>query len=93
MITCRYLYLYNDVQLMYLLNLYVIVRLTAPCLGDSIQRARNFGNVCDSTIMLMMMMMMIRKEKKSCLEKKRLSLLGVGRMIICGMMYIVLYSE
>lgn len=47
--------------------LYVIVRLAAPCLGDSIQRARNFGNVCDSTIMLMMM---IRKEKKSCLEKK-----------------------
>lgn len=24
--------------------------LYSPCLGDSIQRARNFGNVCDSTI-------------------------------------------
>jgi len=56
---------------------------------DSIQRARNFGNVCDSTIMLLMMMMMMRKVA----WKKRLSLLGVGGMIICKIMCIVLYSE
>lgn len=58
---------------------------------DSIQRARNFGNVCDSTIMLMLMMMMMIIRKVAW--KKRLSSLGVRGIIICEMMDIVLYSE
>lgn len=53
---------------------------------DSIQRARNFGNVCDSTINANDDDD-DKKRKEKLLGKKRLSLLGVGGMIICEMMY------